>query len=718
MYRNIVYKINKEENWQGEIILYTWDKDGKPITLKYEHNSHFYYEDPTGDYESIYGTKLRRKEFTNSFSRKKFISQHPDYKYYQSLPPNREFLFANFINDNESADFAKFPLRVHFFDIEIKVEDEFPDPYKADYPINLITIYDTLLDKYFTWALPENYDQEIKLSKENVQLWKFKDEKELLNHFINWFEGNYPDVLSGWNSMFFDIPYLINRLEKLLPFDVQRISPVGNYYKTTKMQKQRKMQTYAISGITHLDYLFLYRDKFTFDRKYSYSLDNICEEELGIKKLKYEGTIRTFYKNDFINFIEYNIRDVELLKLLDNKRNLIYLTRKLCNVGLVEYEAVYSSIPYIYNAICINEYKRSKKIFPSKVMDMEDITDTDDGFTGAYVKKPQEGLFDRGVASIDLNSLYPNICIALNLSPETKFGKIINKSPDNEFITLRLKDGGEKLLTQKQFDYIIQEKCTIASNNVLYIKPDIKKGSIAHFLEKMYNNRKMTKKETARKEKIIETYKAEDKEKLTDHSAEIKKLEEEVRIAKMDDHVTKGYLNSVYGMMGCKHSAIFDLDNAEAITLTGQFIIKKIFEFLNNWIKNNLECDKDKEFDIYGDTDSFLPVTLINTRNGTFTIEDIFNNNLNNIKISKYGHEIKLADLDVLTLDNDKIVKYKKAKHIIRHKVTKEKYIIRVNGKEIVMTGDHGCMVMRNNELVRVSAKDILKTDKMVILKG
>lgn len=602
MYRNISYKINKEDNWQGKIHFFTWDKDGNPITQVYPHNSHLYFEDSRGKYESIFGTKLKKKEFKNVIERKKFIEKHPYLKYYHCLNPSREFLFNTF-KDYENNDFDNFPLKVHFIDIEIRIEDEFPDPYEVKYPINLITIYDNSIEKYFTWALPEDKKKDYILDRKDCVLKTFKSEKDLLMDFLNWFEQNYPDIISGWNSMFFDIPYIINRLKKLLPFEVERISPVRNFYKTIKMQKSRKMQTYCIDGISHLDYLFLYRDKFTYEKKFSYTLNNVCEDELdGFKKIEYEGSIKNFYKKDFLKFIKYNIRDVELLKKLDNLRNLIYQARKMCNLGLVEYESIYSSIPYIYNAICIDEYKRTKRLYPSNV----GIKNSDEvvgyGYEGAFVKKPMVGKFSRGVTSIDLNSLYPNICIALNLSPETYFGKITSKDGDN--VIIKLNNGDSKIFNKKQLNYLLKTKCTLSSNKVLYYKHNIKKGSIPQFLERMYKQRKKIKKLTQKKERLINKLEEEQENNLIDHSNKIKNLKNEVKIEKMDDVVRKAYLNSVYGIIGSKFSAIYNLDNAEAITLTGQFIIKEASEFIEEYIKNNFNVEKDRKFICYNDTDS------------------------------------------------------------------------------------------------------------------
>lgn len=592
MYRNIVYRIDKDNNWQGEIHLYTWDKDGHPVVQQYPHNSHLYYEDFHGkDGTSIFGTPLKRIEFVNTINRKKFIVQHPDLKYFEVEPPAREFLKTQFSKNCMNPDFSKFKLRKHYLDLEISVGQIFPDPEKAAFPINLITVYDTVLEKYFSFGLGEFENK-----RDDCVYESFTTEEDLLKTFLGWFEQNCPDVISGWNSMFFDIPYLIKRLEKVLPEGQSyRISPVRNYWKKARLSKKKKNSCYTIEGISHLDYLVLYRDKFASESHFSYKLDEIAMEELGIGKVHFEGKFRDFYKNHWQKFVEYNIRDVELLKMLDEKLQYIELARKICNFGLCEYEACYSSIPYIYNAIKIFQTNKNGFVgFPASVgAKSEEIGD---GFIGAFVRDPKPGVYRRGVASIDLNSLYPNTMITLNISPETKFGKIVN-DPDHSIIRIKTKEK-EMILSPAQYKHLLDNNCTLAANNVLYYKPSIKKGIITQFLEHMYNDRKKIRAKMLQAKRV-----------LTKNETEVQMTpaqKETISRALANMHMTqvtyKVFLNSIYGMLGTRYSPIFDIDNAEAITLTGQSIIKKSSIFIDEAFKKMYGADGDVI--IYNDTDS------------------------------------------------------------------------------------------------------------------
>ena len=469
-----------------------------------------------------------------------------------------------------------------------KYEDqicEFPEPSKADYPINLITIYDTALKEYHTWALGKS------TRKQATILYQYTDEVKMLSDFLDWFSHNYPDVISGWNSMFFDIPYIVNRLIKILPEKVALISPVGNYYKKMRMLKQKQTLTYAIEGISHLDYLVLYRDKFGGERRHSYKLDAIADIELGISKLKYEGKMRDFYIDHFDDFIEYNLRDVEILWKLEEKLNLIKLCRQICNIGLCEYESIYGSISYIYNAIKIFQKQTKFLAFPALKKETEEqVTD----FEGAYVKKPKTGIYRRGVAGLDVSSLYPNTMIALNLSPETKFGKIVGKI-GNDY-RVKVKDQ-EKVWTEAQLQFLLENKCTKSANNILFIKPDIKKGIIPAFLESL----RMKRKKHQAKMRSLELKLSHLEETDPTNVADKKDLEVQIQTENIFQNGYKTIMNSSYGILSSKYCPIFDLDNAEAITLTGQEVTKRSADHIDEYFKSKGQVG---DVTIYGDTDS------------------------------------------------------------------------------------------------------------------
>ena len=602
MYRNIVYKIDKNDNWSGKVHLFTWDKDGKPITQIYPHQCHLYFEDVHGKDKSIFGSNIRRKEFNNVIERKKFMEQHQDLRYFEVEPPGRELLKDIFGKDNFSPEFGIHPLRIHFLDIEIAVEDQFPEPMQAKFPINVITVYDTYLKKYFVFTdkkvnLPEYTDKE-------VVLHCGCSERNLLHLFMEWYTKNYPDIISGWNSMFFDIPYLINRLDRVFEDEEsKRLSPVGSLYQRARLNQRKKEACYTIDGVSHLDYLLLYRDKFGLgDRKFSYKLDAVAEDELGAGKMSFDGQFKKFYKKDFDRFVQYNIRDVELLVMLDSKKRYIEMARKICNFGLCEYESIYSSIPYIYNAIKIFQCKDAFLGFPAN--DTTEKVESDEQYKGAFVKEPKSGVYARGVAGIDLNSLYPNTMISLNLSPETMLGKVVDRG---DALLLRRERGKETIIDERKYQYLLNEKCTRSANNVLCFKPDIKKGIIPMFLEWLYSERvrvkKQMKKEISRKASLIESGKPED-------VMAAKNIDEHLFGMNLEQETYKTFLNSIYGMLGSKFCPLYNVDLAEAITLTGQNITKSASDFIDRYFIETYGATNSVV--IYNDTDSvYIDVEMI-----------------------------------------------------------------------------------------------------------
>lgn len=506
MYRNITYTFQPNE--PGEITLFTWDSRGKPITIKKEHRSHLYIADAKGSDISIFGDTLMKHEFINASARRKFLDNQVGKKIYDCLPATREFLLQEFEGKNEKLDFNKYPLRVQVFDIEVSVESEFPEPSLAKYPINLITVYDNHLNEYHTFYYGDKYDQNDKfflpVGKDDVQDETVKivfhqslSEEKLLQNFMDWFKANFPDVLTDWNGVSFDIPYLVNRIYNVFCVTEddkkninQYLSPVGKVY-PTKMKLRFggdtvEQVTYKLEGITHLDYLLLYRDKFgTQDKKPSYNLGSIGEDELGYGKMDYEGSIKDFYKRDFKSFVKYNIQDVYVLVKLDEKKKYIDQTRTLCTMSLVELENVYTSSSIIMGALIQTAHKNGLRMMTDNGVDKENIIN--EKFEGAYVYPTKVGVYRKGLAFYDVNSLYPNVMITLNISPETKMGKIV--SEEDGKTTVRFING--KIVEfNKDNIHKLYEKCTRSTSGILYCKHSKKYGIIPQMLKDYYQKRK------------------------------------------------------------------------------------------------------------------------------------------------------------------------------------------------------------------------------------
>jgi len=565
-YRNIAYKVNPNTRI-GEIILYGYTKEGRPKTYKFEHQSHIKYIVPYKTEElSIRDKYVATKVFRNVYDRNKWMkSLDGSIKIVECLQPELEFTHAHFGHAVDDAGFNTDKLRYHYLDIEVAIEDEFCEPSKAEYPINLITIFDTHHDRYYTWAMPSvnNKLENSLIDKHDIILFKFDNEVELLEHYIDWMTRNYPDVVIGWNSRTFDMPYIIRRIENVLDCkEAKKLSPVHDYYIKESKDNPNDILIY-LKGVTQMDLLALYRDKFLHKVDGGYKLDNVCENELGENKLHYEGTMKEFYKNNFQKFFEYNVRDVELLVKLEEKLNLVQLSRTITSSGLCQMEAIYTSISYIIGSLTAHSRNHNQGVFTSFKAFGED--QNAEQFEGAYVFPTVMGFYDDGVIGIDLASLYPNTMIALNCSPETKVGQI--KQLDDDTFDLYRTNGKVKRITKAQLDRITDEKCTLSKNNTLFYKHDVRVGVVTSWLEKAYSERVKMK-------KLSKKY-----AKMADKEDDAEKSNEYRLLAIRYDHAQyaqKIKLNTVYGVFGTVYSPIYDADIAQSVTLTGQFINKGV----------------------------------------------------------------------------------------------------------------------------------------------
>jgi len=590
-YRNVVYQSSKTG---GTIILYGYDENGRPATFKIPHICTAKYEVkyPTNQ-KSIFNTNIATKNFDTSYERWKWLQSLSDnVKVFEAFRPEVEFLHQHFSRDFLKEDFNTQPLRTHYIDIEVAVEDTWCEPQEAGFPINLITIYDSHYKRYYSWVLG---DVKNTLDDKDIIIFKFKDEAELLKSFLDWFKINYPDVITGWNIRNFDIVYIIRRLENVLGIKAaEQISPVRKYrYREGHDVKGRPTANYTIEGITQLDLLVLYRDKFKIAQALDggYNLDNVGEHELGERKLQYEGTFRDFYRRDFQKFFEYNIRDVELTVKLEEKLQLIPLARRISTFGLCELESIYYSLPYLIGSLNLFSYQHLDKVFPSY---RNAVADTNTSFEGAYVFPTEAGFYKEGVACIDLNSLYPNTIISINCSPETKVGQLINNEDDT--YTIRGNNGKSKDITSDELTKILNDKCILSKNNTLFLKHDQRNGIIPQWSEYFYNYRKNTKKTEYKY--VKELSKLEKDDPLYDEVNSKVKLYHSIQIS------IKDAINSVYGILGTRFSPIYDVDLAQSITLNGQFVNKSVATFVEEEFKKRYDIEYDFRPSIAGDTDS------------------------------------------------------------------------------------------------------------------
>ena len=349
-------------------------------------------------------------QFGSITEAREFVKQYkevPDFE----IHGNTRFLYQYMATEHpeDQVKFDSSKIRVFTIDIETAAENGFPDIESADQEILAISIKDSFTGRITVWgARPfDNKDPE-------VDYMHFRSEEGMLNAFLGYWQDNYPDVVTGWNVQLFDMPYIANRVERILGEKaVKLLSPWRLVSRREIFIKGRKQWAVDTLGISTLDYLDLYR-KFTYQNQESYRLDHICFVELGERKLDHSefDTFKEFYEKDWQKFIEYNIHDVRLVDQLDDKMKLLDLAFTMAYDAKVNYEDVFSQVRMWDNYIYHELTKRKIAIPPKKE------ATKDSQYAGAYVKEPKPGRYD-WVVNFDLNSLYPHLIMQYNISPET-----------------------------------------------------------------------------------------------------------------------------------------------------------------------------------------------------------------------------------------------------------------------------------------------------------
>lgn len=581
MYRNAVYNGRNQS-----VELFTWDETGKRVKYSVSCAPYLYVEDPRGDRTTIYGTKAKKRVFPSAYERNKFINDSGIRRIYENLPASQQYLIDTFWTENEKPEFSQHPLKVTFIDIETYSVDSFPDIENPTHKVNVITCYDTFSKKFHTFGLNPYTG-----SNKDIIYVHCKDERTLFTKFLDYLEKDYPDVLSGWNSEFFDIPYIIARCERILDEDhVKRLSPLRNvYYRAIKGKFGRDQKRYYIDGISCIDYLDIYR-RFCLKLRESYKLDAIAEIELGENKIDYgDVDLATLADTDWNTFIDYNIQDVNLLVKLEEKLQYIALLRMLAYVGLTTLEGAMGTISVINGALSIRSRKRGEVL--STFVRKEGAGKN----PGAYVAEPKNG-FKTNVVSFDANSLYPNVMISLNLSPETKIGRV--EKNQNNTVTIYHVSGKSLELTPDKFaQYMKAEQCSLTKAGFLFSQK--KKGIIPEFLDYYYSERVKVKAELFEAKKKLTS--------LKKGSSEYRSLQFEVERLNTKQMVIKILVNSCYGYMGNKQAPIGDDDIASSVTLTGQAVIKEAGSLLQEYLRTFHNITDERTLDeswVYSDTDS------------------------------------------------------------------------------------------------------------------
>jgi len=587
-------------------------RDGERRYQEYPANYVFYYDDPRGKFRSIYGTPVSRFSTRNNKEFRKEVRMHSSKQLYESdINP----IFRCLEDNYKGQDGPK--LHTAFFDIEVAFDKErgfspTTDPFN---PITAISVYLDWLDQLITMAVPPKglsweTAQELVADFDNTFL--FEREEDMIKMFLDIIDD--ADVLSGWNSEGYDIPYTVNRTTRVLSKDDTRKFCLWGQLPKKRMFERfgAENETYDLIGRVHMDYMQLYR-KYTYEERHSYSLDAIAEYELGERKTQFEGTLDQLYNQHFKKFIEYNRQDTALIGRLDKKLKFLDLANTLAHENTVLLQTTMGAVAVTEQAIIIEAHERGL-VVPNR---KERLTDEDTQAAGAYVAYPKKGIHEY-IGSIDINSLYPSAIRALNMGPETIVGQLRSTMTDRlinermttqkmsfaaaweglfatlEYtavmeqqrgteITIDWSGGEESVHSAAEIWHMIfdsNQPWVISANGTIFTYE--REGVIPGLLKRWYAERKEMQ------AKLKETINAGDKvqEEYWDKRQLVKKIN----------------LNSLYGAIlnpGCR---FFDKRIGQSTTLTGRSIAKHMDAYVNECITG--KYDHVGETIIYGDTDS------------------------------------------------------------------------------------------------------------------
>ncbi len=476
----------------GNHILLRGIDDDKRINDKFEFKPNLFIIDETsGEYNSLFGKKLKKHKFDSIDDCKNFIDMQSSVEnstLYGTSNYVCQFMNEIFNNNTTEYDFTK--LRILSIDIETTIHGKV-DIENTPEEITIITvknfytkkmtsfgIFDFDIDKEKIQNILMKSNSKIKLNLDNFTYTKCKDEKEILSKFIEFIDEEHPDIITGWNVKYFDIPYIIGRSLMILgKHQTNRISIWRHISKKVKEESDKKEITYDIYGTEILDYLDLYK-KFIFVRPDNYRLDTVAEIEIGQNKLKTEyNTFEEFYTKDPYTFVIYNLIDVELIDLLEEKLKLIQLATEIAYEGKVNFGDVYSPIKVWDNIIY--HYMLEKNIVPN--LYNENSKHKDKSIIGGYVQEPIPGMYDWCMA-FDATSLYPSIFMAFNMSPDTLIESDFHKDE----------------ITYDSIDKLTVENYSLTGNGYYYKKD--KQGLFPEIIDYFFKKRQIAKKEMLKTE--------------------------------------------------------------------------------------------------------------------------------------------------------------------------------------------------------------------------
>jgi DNA polymerase elongation subunit (family B) len=601
--------------------------DGKRVFQEYRTNYVFYFDDQRGKYRTIYGTPVSRFSTHNGKEFHKEMRVNSGTTLWESdINPVFRCLSENYLNKGSPK------LHTAFFDIEVDFHKErgYSTPDDPFNPITSISVYLDWLDQLITLVIPPektSLETAEQIASEFENCLVFSHEADMIKTFLDIIED--ADVLSGWNSEGYDIPYTINRTIKVLSKDdIRRFCLWDEMPKKRTFERYGNEQnTYDLVGRVHMDYMQLYR-KYTYEERHSYSLDAISEYELGEHKTQYEGTLDQLYNKDFKKFIDYNRQDTMLLSKLDKKLRFLDLANELAHDNTVLLQTTMGAVAVTEQAI-INEAHEQNLIVPNK---KQRLTDDDTQAAGAYVAYPKKGLHE-WIGAIDINSLYPSAIRALNMAPETITGQL-RPVMTEQYIKQKMDSGSsfagawENIFGSLEYTAVMNQErgteitidwesgvasihsaaeiwkmvfdsnnqWTLSANGTLFTYD--KKGIIPGLLERWYAERK----------------ELQDKKKNATTKEDIAFWDKRQLVKKIN-------LNSLYGAILNPHCRFYDGRIGQSTTLTGRQVVKHMNAKINELAVG--EYDHTGIANIYADTDSayfsMWPIIKSDVESGNMT---------------------------------------------------------------------------------------------------
>jgi DNA polymerase elongation subunit (family B) len=546
----------------------------------------YYQEDPNGSFLTLEGKKVSPTKKYNKEDR---------FLYEKDVDKVARILVDLYYEDDDPPKFHN----VVYFDVECEIVGALT-PYNIENAIAKMTslsLYDVNTKTYYCWIV-DHKNQLTETKKGNQWIIPCGSEETMMNRFLNTWQEIDPTIISGWNSAYFDVPYIYYRIKKILGEpSANRLSPLG----IIDIREFAGEKTVSIAGINHLDYMLLHK-KFITKQEPSYRLELIGKKYVNLGKVDYEGSLDKLFETDIQKFIDYNIRDVEIIDELEKKLKFIELTVNICHLCHTTYENIYYSTA-LNDAAILTYLKRKKIVSPNKPTTINPaLKGRKENYAGGYLKDPIPGLYE-WVIDLDFTSLYPSIIRSLNIGIETYIGRIVNDGtydnkkslkelkemdPDRDIIIEKLTKNKEvktsTIKVNKLVKYIESNGILVAASGALF--DPSKESVVCEVLSDWFDKR------VEYKSKMKEAYKSGDKELGEFYDKR--------------QHAYKIKLNDVYGVFAQNGWRYTDGHKriSSAITLTGQRLTKESITFVNKWMNEKLGTDKD--YVVTSDTDSLF----------------------------------------------------------------------------------------------------------------